>query len=379
MRYIPRQITDRLLASPKNKATLLLGARQVGKSTLLKHLLSEVPHLWVSGDDPKTCSDLSRLISPTDLKQYIGDNKVFVIDEAQRIDSIGLLLKRLVDLQLDCRIMATGSSSLDLASGVFESAAGRIRAYQLMTFSLEELTKFFGWGEVSQNLSDRLVYGNYPFVVEEDPFEAEQNLSMLFQSVAFKDIFSLSGIRKPAGFTRLVEILAYRIGGLCTVDSLAKECGLSASAVENYLSLLEQCFLIKVLPSFSKNLANELKKSKKIYFCDVGLRNAAIGDFRPFSTRPPEEQGELFENFFIMERIKFSLYRNPLTRHYFWRTKNRAEVDLIEVNNQQMTAFEVKLSRENVAAPPSFLNAYPDADFFVVNQHNLQKYLLEQH
>ena len=201
MRYIPRQITDRLLASPKNKATLLLGARQVGKSTLLKHLLSDVPPLWVSVDDPKTCSDLSRLISPADLKQYIGDNKVFVIDEAQRIDSIGLLLKRLVDLQLDCRIMATGSSSLDLASGVFESAAGRIRAYQLMTFSLEELTKFFGWGKVSQNLSDRLVYGNYPFVVEEDPFEAEQNLSMLFQSVAFKDIFSLSGIRKPAGFT----------------------------------------------------------------------------------------------------------------------------------------------------------------------------------
>ena len=152
MRYIPRQITDRLLASPKNKATLLLGARQVGKSTLLKHLLSEVPHLWVSGDDPKTCSDLSRLISPTDLKQYIGDNKVFVIDEAQRIDSIGLLLKRLVDLQLDCRIMATGSSSLDLASGVFESAAGRIRAYQLMTFSLEELTKFLAGGGQSKSV-----------------------------------------------------------------------------------------------------------------------------------------------------------------------------------------------------------------------------------
>ncbi len=161
------------------------------------------------GDDPKTCSDLSRLISPTDLKQYIGDNKVFVIDEAQRIDSIGLLLKRLVDLQLDCRIMATGSSSLDLASGVFESAAGRIRAYQLMTFSLEELTKFLA-GEVSQNLSDRLVYGNYPFVVEEDPFEAEQKP---FHA------FPIRGLQR--------YLLSFRHQKTCWIYSIGRDIGLS--------------------------------------------------------------------------------------------------------------------------------------------------------
>lgn len=376
MAYIPRTLSERLMTSPKNKATLLLGARQVGKSTLLKHLLRGDSYFWVSGDDPATRSELNKLTSPSDLRQYIGSNKIFVIDEAQRVDSIGLLLKRLVDLELDCQIFATGSSSLDLASGVYESAAGRIRSYQLMTLSLKELSDYFGWGNVSQNLSDRLVYGNYPFVIGEEPEEAEENLSMLFQSTAFKDIFSLAGIRKPAGFTRLVEILAYRIGSLCTNDSLAREAGLSTTAVDSYLSLLEQCFLIKVLPSYSKNLANELKKSKKIYFCDVGLRNAAIGDFRPFSVRPPEEQGALFENFFIMERIKAALYRNPLTRHYFWRTKNKEEVDLIEIHNQEMTAFEVKLSRNDVHAPAAFSKAYPQVPFYVVNRSNLQDYLL---
>lgn len=375
MIYIPRTLSERLLSSPKNKATLLLGARQVGKSTLLKHLFREKEYLWASGDDPYTRTELGKLTSPVDLKQYIGKNNIFIIDEAQQIDSIGLLLKRLVDLELNCRIFATGSSSLDLATGVYESAAGRIRSYQLMTLSLQELSDFFSWGRLSQSLSNRLVYGNYPFVIGEELNEAEQNLSMLFQSVAFKDIFSLAGIRKPAGFTRLVEILAYRLGCLCTNDSLAREAGLSVTAVENYLSLLEQCFLIKVLPSFSKNLANELKKSKKIYFCDVGLRNAAIGDFRPFSVRSSEEQGVLFENFFIMERIKFALYNNPLTRHYFWRTKNKEEVDLIEVHNQEMTAFEVKLSRDDAHAPIAFRKAYPNVPFHVVSRYNLQNFL----
>lgn len=173
----------------------------------------------------------------------------------------------------------------------------------------------------------------------------------------------------------MVYLLAHNIGNLITVSSLGRECGLSSTTVENYLTLLEQSFIIKILPSYAKNLANELKKSKKIYFCDLGLSNAILRRFTPFSARSPEEQGALFENYFVMERIKKCSYDSRFTQHYFWRTKNANEIDLIEVTDDNIEAFEIKLSQSKARVPPSFREAYPEALFHTVNRDNFYKYL----
>ena len=348
--------------------------RQVGKTTLLEHLFKSYRTAWYTGDSPDDVKILTSLPSSKELRTFISNYEFIVIDEAQRIPSIGLLVKRFVDLKTDCQLIVTGSSSLDLAGGTFESAAGRFRAYQLWPFSAQELANNSSWIDVVRTLPDRLVYGSFPFVID-DPEQAKEDLVSYAVSSAFKDIFSLSGIRDHRSFENLVVLLAHNIGNLITVSSLGRECGLSSTAVENYLTLLEQSFIIKILPSYAKNLANELKKSKKVYFCDLGLRNAILRRFTPFSTRPPEEQGALFENYFVMERIKKGSYDSRLTRHYFWRTKNANEIDLIEMTDDNIEAFEIKLSQSKARVPPSFRKAYPDALFHTVNRDNFYKYL----
>lgn len=374
MVFIPRLISPSISKVPKNKAVELFGMRQVGKTTLLEHLFKSYRTAWYTGDSPDDVKILTSLPSSKELRTFISNYEFIVIDEAQRIPAIGLLVKRFVDLKTDCQLIVTGSSSLDLAGGTFESAAGRFRAYQLWPFSAQELANNSSWIDVVRTLPDRLVYGSFPFVID-DPEQAKEDLVSYAVSSAFKDIFSLSGIRDHRSFENLVVLLAHNIGNLITVSSLGRECGLSSTAVENYLTLLEQSFIIKILPSYAKNLANELKKSKKVYFCDLGLRNAILRRFTPFSTRPPEEQGALFENYFVMERIKKGSYDSRLTRHYFWRTKNANEIDLIEMTDDNIEAFEIKLSQSKARVPPSFREAYPDALFHTVNRDNFYKYL----
>lgn len=374
MVFIPRLISPSISKVPKNKAVELFGMRQVGKTTLLEHLFKSYRTAWYTGDSPDDVKILTSLPSSKELRTFISNYEFIVIDEAQRIPAIGLLVKRFVDLKTDCQLIVTGSSSLDLAGGTFESAAGRFRAYQLWPFSAQELANNSSWIDVVRTLPDRLVYGSFPFVID-DPEQAKEDLVSYAVSSAFKDIFSLSGIRDHRSFENLVVLLAHNIGNLITVSSLGRECGLSSTAVENYLTLLEQSFIIKILPSYAKNLANELKKSKKVYFCDLGLRNAILRRFTPFSTRPPEEQAALFENYFVMERIKKGSYDSRLTRHYFWRTKNASEIDLIEMTDENIEAFEIKLSQSKARVPPSFREAYPDAFFHTVNRDNFYKYL----
>lgn len=374
MSFIPRRISSSILCVPKSKAVELFGMRQVGKTTLLEHLYKNYRTAWYTGDSPEDRRILTSLPSSNELRLLISDYQYIVIDEAQKIPSIGLLIKRFVDLKTECQLIVTGSSSLDLAGGTFESAAGRFRLYKLWPFSAQELAGSSSWIDEIRSLPDRLVFGSFPFVID-DPEQAKEDLVTYAVSTAFKDIFSLSGIRDHRSFENLVTILAHNIGNLITTSSLGRECGLSSTAVDNYLTLLEHSFIIKVLPSYAKNLANELKKSKKIYFCDLGLRNAILRRFTPFSTRPPEEQGALFENYFVMERIKKCSYDSRLTRHYFWRTKNSNEIDLIEMTDDNMEAFEIKLSQPKAKIPPSFREAYPNALFHTVNRDNFYKYL----
>lgn len=374
MNYIPRAIISALTNAPQHKAILLFGARQVGKTTLLKHIIKDTDCLWFSGDEAGDISQLNSLITKSELESLLTSHKFLVIDEAQKIEGIGLLIKRMVDLKTECKIYITSSGSLELAGGVYESAAGRTLSFNLWPFSFEELSQTSSVFEEKRVLNSRLVLGSYPETIDR-PREAVEYLRDIYQNVAFKDIFSVRGVKSHTAFIRLMWLLASRIGQLCSYESLAQECRLSSPTVETYISLLEECFLIKSLPSFSRNLSNELKKSKKIYFYDLGLRNAILNNFSPFDSRPSEEQGALFENYFIIERIKQASCHNNLVDHYFWRNRNKSEIDLIETYNDKIRAFDVKLSRSNVKAPPSFLEGYPKADFIVVNRNNYDQYL----
>ena len=374
--YISRLLEKTILEAPKDKAIVLFGARQIGKTTLLQTIFNGEKTRWLSGDEVDDVAMLSNVTSKADLQVLLSGLDVLVIDEAQRVPGIVLLLKRLVDAQTGCRIVATGSSSLELAGGVMESAAGRLWVEYLWPISIEEIANKNSWLGVVSDLPERLVFGNYPYIIRE-PKLAGETLKNLYESIVFKDIFALSGIRKHDKFQHLVKLLAYNIGGMISYERLGQESGLNALSVANYITLLEQCFIVKTLTSYSRNLAHELKKSKKIYFCDLGIRNAAINNFQPFSTRDAGERGALWENFFVMERLKMHQYRKSGANLYFWRDKQMNEVDLIEVMpDATMKAFECKVKENQVAAPISFAKKYPECSFEVANMKNFYRYFV---
>lgn len=374
--YILRLLEKTILEAHKDKAIVLFGARQIGKTTLLQTIFNGEKTRWLSGDEVDDVAMLSNVTSKADLQVLLSGLDVLVIDEAQRVPGIGLLLKRLVDAQTGCRIVATGSSSLELAGGVMESAAGRLWVEYLWPISIEELANKNSWLGVVSDLPERLVFGNYPYIIRE-PKLAGETLKNLYESIVFKDIFALSGIRKHDKFQHLVKLLAYNIGGMISYERLGQESGLNALSVANYITLLEQCFIVKTLTSYSRNLAHELKKSKKIYFCDLGIRNAAINNFQPFSTRDAGERGALWENFFVMERLKMHQYRKSGANLYFWRDKQMNEVDLVEVMpDATMKAFECKVKESQVATPISFAKKYPECSFEVANMKNFYRYFV---
>lgn len=377
-RYIPRLISEPIQKSPRNKALVLFGARQIGKTTLLATLFSGARTRFLTGDEFDDVALLTNLKSKSDLQVLLAGLDVLIIDEAQRIPSVGLLLKRIVDARTDCRIIATGSSSLELAGGIMESAAGRLVQERLWPISIQELAKETSWLDVVQDLPARLVFGCYPYVICR-PDMARQTLSDLFERVAFKDIFSLAGIRKPAKFAHLVKLLAYNIGRHVSYERLARECGLTANSVESYITLLEQSFIVRTLTSYSRNLANELKKSKKIYFCDLGIRNAALNNFIPFSARDDAERGALWENFFVMERIKHHDYARTGTNLFFWRDKQQNEVDIVEVSeNGTMSAIECKVKEDRVSPPLSFVKKYPECRYRVATMENCFRFFADE-
>ena len=331
MAYIARSLTALLERTPADKAIVVFGARQTGKTTLLEHLFQDRKVKWLSGDEPQDRELLTSLSSKADISILLSGLDVLVIDEAQRIQGIDMLLKRLEDSKPSCRIFATGSSSLELAGGVMESAAGRLWPMTLFPLSVTELADHNSWLDVMESLPIRLTVGSYPEIVTH-PQRSKATLRYLFESIVFKDLFAIADIRRSEQFLHLVRLLAANIGNLCSFSSLGQQCGLSTPTVERCVSLLEQSFIVKTLPCYSSNFATELKKSKKIYFYDLGIRNAALDNFTPFSSRSDLERGALWENFVIIERLKWHRYRQDETQLYFWRDRNKSEVDLLEVD-----------------------------------------------
>lgn len=378
MPYIQRELQPQILRGTPPKAVVLYGARQIGKTTLLSRLSG--PEESVRRFNGDLVADRRQLefSSATDVELTLRQADAIIIDEAQRFPNIGLILKQLVDvnvrLNLGKKIFAAASASLELAEGEKESAVGRLVHRQMWPLSISEIAAAKGWSEVSQNIERLMIYGTHPAVFT-DPDHAEATLRNYCDGALYKDLLALAGIRRTEKLMHLVEVLAHSVGSEVNYDSLARDTGLSKTTVADYLQLLEQCFIIKICPSFSRNLGNELKKGKKIYFCDNGVRNAIISDFRPMAARRDQDAGALWQNFFFMERVKLHSIRNDFTDMYFWRTTGNYphELDFLEVKNESIRAFDCTLSSSAKARPGKFTTAYPDAPIETVTPDDLMR------
>lgn len=355
-------------ASPR--ARIILGPRQVGKTTLVNHLVRGLHHLVLNGDDER---DVRILQDPSAYVRLTGDFEALVIDEAQYVADIGRIVKRLVDVNDgNCRIYVTGSSSLELAGGVRESAAGRFDSMRLWPFSLAELSAASSWIEVKRDLNQRIVYGSCPVVVNE-PGQAKSYLSDYAESIFYKDLLRLSEVRRPTDLVKLVRYLAHHVGSEVRYGSVASELGMPYKTVERYVDLLESSLLVKVVTSFSRNPASEVKLSKKIYFFDNGVRNAIVNDFSPLAGRP--DAGALWENFFFTERLKLHDFSKDGARIHFWRSKQKHEVDFLEVLDGKVSAFECKLSATRpTTSMRAYARTYPGDALDVATPENIDRF-----
>ena len=372
---ISRILVDRLRQKLfKQKAIIVLGPRQVGKTTLLKNLAFDPNEiLWMNADEIDVQQTLSE-VSSGSFKALLGKKKIFIIDEAQRIENIGLKLKLITDNLPEIQVIATGSSSFDLANRVNEPLTGRKWEYNLFPLSYQELVDHHGMLTENRLLEHRLVYGYYPEVVS-NPGEEEERLKLICHSYLYKDVFLWERLHKSDKLVRLLQALAHQIGSQVSFNELAEICSMDPKTVEKYVNLLEQAFVIFRLPSFSRNLRNELKSSRKIYFYDNGIRNAIINNFNPIALR--SDVGFLWENFLVSERLKFNSYHLLNKNSFFWRTVNQQEIDLIEEYGGQLHAYEFKWNtKKTVRLTKTFENAYSNSTFNVITPGNLHDFLL---
>ena len=368
--YIRRELEAPILRGTlRNRAELILGPRQVGKSTMLDHLVQNQRFIKLTGEDE---DDLSILADPKTFLTLTQQFPNVIIDEAQFVPNIGRVIKRLVDNNTtDSRIFVTGSSALDLGGHLKESAAGRFNSYNLWPLSLEELAEHSSWIEVKRQINDRMIYGCHPDVIN-DPAHAKEYLLDFTDSILYKDLFKLAEVRKPTDLTKLVTFLAANVGSEIRYGSIASELGIQNKTIERYVDLLASCFILKVVPSWTRNPTAELKLSKKIYFYDNGIRNALLKNFAPVPAR--EDKGALWENLFFTERLKLHAFRRDGGEIYFWRTKKQHEMDFIEIVNDTIAAFECKAGNKiNSTSIKAFSRAYPNIPVTVVSPDNIDQ------
>lgn len=370
-RFLYKILEDKLF---KGKIIILTGARQVGKTTLLKQILREKDDvLWLNGDEMQV-QNLFDNASADRLLSEFGSSKIVILDEAQRIKDIGLRLKLIADSDSDIQVIATGSSSFELANKVNEPLTGRKWEYQMFPLSFGEMVTHHGKLKEMRMLPRRIVYGYYPEVVMNDGNEVEI-LKLLTDAYLYKDILSWENIKHPDKLQTLLRALAYQVGSQVSFNELSQMCSLDNKTVERYIVLLEQCYIIFRLPSFSRNLRHELKSSRKIYFYDNGIRNALIADYNAPETR--QDIGALWENFVIAERMKSNEYYRRWVNRYFWRTKQQQEVDYLEEGGGKLHAYEMKWNpRAKAGITKTFSDAYPGTEFQVITPDNIADFLL---
>jgi hypothetical protein len=336
-RQLQEKIEDRLFGG---KAIVLTGARQVGKTTLVKHILEshEAEVQFFDGDDP-TVRRLLDEPNTEQIRQLIGEADIVFIDEAQRIPSIGLTSKIITDQFKHRQLIVSGSSAFDLNSTIQEHLTGRKWRFNLFPVSWKEWQDHVGYLKSEQDLENRLIYGFYPDVLNHS-IRPDEVLNELVDSYLYKDILNYAGIRKPDAIQKLVQAISYQVGQEVVYKEVGDIVGLDPKTVSHYLDILEKGFVIFRLPAFSKNLRNEIKKSQRIYFYDNGVRNAVIQNYDPVVNRT--DKGALWENFLISERLKQLRYAKRYTRMYFWRTKQQQEVDYVEVSGSDIFGYEFK-------------------------------------
>ncbi|MEO8771371.1 MAG: ATP-binding protein [Ferruginibacter sp.] len=371
-RTLEKAIHDRLF---KGKAIIVFGPRQCGKSTLVEAVLSGKEYLHVSGDD----SDIREILSNTSvatLKTIIGKKKIFFIDEAQRINNIGLTLKLITDQIKDVQVIATGSSAFELSGQVNEPLTGRKYEFMLYPLSFGEMVAHHGFLNERKLIEYRLIYGYYPEIVSKQSEEKEL-LKLLAGSYLYKDLLMLEQVKKPILLEKLLKALALQVGSEVSYNELAQTIGANKQTVEKYIDLLEKAFVIFVLPALNRNVRNEIKKGKKIYFYDCGIRNAIINNFNVMTSRT--DAGALWENYVISERMKFLHYNNLDAKQYFWRTTQQQEIDLIEEHEGgELKAFEFKWGKhEKIRFPQTFTDNYKGSETFVISPDNIEKFLLQ--
>ena len=355
----------------KGKAIIIVGARQVGKTTLIKDLLKDKNYLFLDADDPSTRKILT---SPNteQIRSILGENKIVFIDEAQRIEGIGLTLKIITDQFADVQLIVSGSSSFDLGNQLNEPLTGRKWEYELFPISWEELEKEEGYVKAEQQLENRLLYGMYPEVLNDKGNEREI-LKNLASSYLYRDILAFSEIRKPEILDNLLLALALQVGNEVNYNELAQTIGVNKITIQKYIAILEKGYIVFKLNSFSRNLRNEIKRNKKIYFHDNGIRNMILGSFNPLALRT--DVGALWENFLISERKKQNIYKNTFARMYFWRTKQQQEVDFVEEKEGKIYGFEFKWKvKSKIKLPQTFVKAY-NAETKIIDRNNFRDFI----
>jgi len=367
-RYLKISIKNKI---NRGKAIVLVGARQVGKTTLVKNILAKSAYLFLDADDPTIRSLLSNP-NTEQIRTLIGKSKIVFIDEAQRIPGIGLTLKIITDQFRSVQLIVSGSSSFDLGNELNEPLTGRKWEYELFPISWEEYESSIGFLKSEQQLENRLLYGFYPEVINNQGNEKEV-LKNLVNSYLYRDILAFSGIRKPEVIEKLLQALAFQMGSEVNYNELAQIVGVNKITIQNYIGILEKGYVVFRLNGFSGNLRNEIKQNRKIYFYDNGIRNMIIGNFNPLELRL--DKGALWENFLVSERLKQNIYKATFSRMYFWRTMQQQEIDYVEEREGKITGYEFKWGKRKVKFPGKFIEAYNAKSFFI-DRNNFREFVI---
>jgi len=358
------------------KALLVLGPRQTGKSTLLKEIARRTKgrQLFLNCDEAVSREALQSVRSVAEMRLLLGDADMVLIDEAQRVRDIGIVLKLITDNFPGVKLIVSGSSAFELSNIVNEPLTGRKWEYLLLPFSTQEMVANSHFLEEKSKLHTRLIYGMYPDVVN-NPGDEANVLNELAVSYLYKDIFTFQDVRKPDLLPKLLKALATTAGSEVTYHYLAKLIESDHATVQRYIDLLEKTFIVFRQSSFSRNVRNELKKSRKVYFYDNGIRNALLSAFQPVAVR--QDMGALWENFMVSERIKFLKHNRMWRNTYFWRTQQQQEIDYLEEYDGKLESYEFKWNAaKTVRAPKTFLDGYPEATFKAISPENYWEFLL---
>ena len=374
---IKRHLEDIILSHLfKRKTIIIYGARQVGKTTLVDELIKKqkAKALILNGDDADV-RELFSAVSASKLKPVLGNYKLVVLDEAQRIADAGLAIKIIHDNFKDIQLIVTGSSSLELAEKIKEPMTGRKLEFFLYPFSFSEMTDHHGFLTEKRMLEHRMIFGYYPYVAVNAGSE-KRVLKTLASDYLYKDILSIGQIKKPVLLDKISKALAIQIGNEVSYIELAQLLDSDKGTIEKYIDLLEKSYVIFRLPGLNRNVRNEIKKGRKIYFYDNGIRNAILGNFLPLNSRV--DTGALWENFLVSERYKIIANNDEVPKSYFWRTTQQQEIDYIEEYQNKLFAFEFKWSSsKRPFLSKTFSNAYPGSEFKVITPENFHEFLMK--